>query len=85
MKRLRIRGNRFWLAVLTGILITGLSGRISVKAETRNVTAWWGSIYPEFCFCEPQKTDENTVEIKENGQKPQLKISFWLAKALDRW
>lgn len=35
--------------------------------------AWWGTIYPEFCFEKGEDTDET---------KP-VKLSFWLAKALD--
>ena len=34
------------------------------------VVAWWGSLYPQFCF-------------SQTDQKP--KISFWLAKAIERW
>lgn len=49
--------------------------------NTRNITkfynpqlyAWWGTIYPEFCFEKGEDTDET---------KP-VKLSFWLAKALD--
>ena len=35
--------------------------------------AWWGTIYPEFCFEKGEDTDET---------KP-VRLSFWLAKALD--
>lgn len=35
--------------------------------------AWWGSIYPEFCF----------EKVEDNGENKPVKISFWLAKALD--
>lgn len=35
--------------------------------------AWWGTLYPEFCFEKGGDTDET---------KP-VKLSFWLAKALD--
>lgn len=34
------------------------------------VCAWWGTIYPKFCFSE--------------RKKGRVKISFWLAKAL-KW
>ncbi len=37
------------------------------------VYAWWGTIYPEFCFEEGEEEEET---------KP-VKVSFWLAKALD--
>ena len=37
--------------------------------------AWWGTLYPKFCFS--QFPEEN------KGQKDDIKISFWLAQALD--
>lgn len=37
------------------------------------VYAWWGTIYPEFCF----------EKVEDNGENKPVKISFWLAKALD--
>ena len=35
--------------------------------------AWWGTIYPEFCF----------EKAEDNGENKPVKISFWLAQALD--
>lgn len=35
--------------------------------------AWWGTLYPEFCFEKGGDTDESQS----------VKLSFWLAKALD--
>ncbi len=46
-----------------------LGGAVS-GSHTPGVMAWWGSLYPQFCF-------------SQTDQKP--KISFWLAKALERW
>lgn len=74
--------NRLWISMLTGItvisLICGIPGIISQK----NVSAWWGSIYPEFCFSELIR-DEKCDEKIPSEQSP--KISFWLAKAIERW
>ena len=57
----------------------GMSGKIAKIAERRQeqaaVTAWWGTLYPKFCFS--QFPEEN------KGQKDDIKISFWLAQALD--
>ena len=35
--------------------------------------AWWGTIYPEFCI----------EKAEDNGENKPVKISFWLAQALD--
>ena len=55
------------------------NGKIAKIAERRQeqaaVTAWWGTLYPKFCFS--QFPEEN------KGQKDDIKISFWLAQALD--
>lgn len=45
------------------------------RQEQTAVTAWWGTLYPKFCFS--QFPEEN------KGQKDDIKISFWLAQALD--
>ena len=44
------------------------------------VQAWWGFIYPQFCFARP---DRDGQEEKKEDQEKDVKISFWLAKALD--
>lgn len=59
--------------------------------EARPITAWWGTLYPKFCFAElPENTGENINE-KTNGNADKkidkktadVKISFWLARVLD--
>lgn len=47
--------------------------RNALKFHNPQLYAWWGTIYPEFCFEKGEDTDET---------KP-VKLSFWLAKALD--
>ena len=72
MTDIRKRFHRWTLSVMAGmfaaILLTGTGGNFGQT----NVTAWWGSIYPAFCFSEIDKSE-------------QPKISFWLAKAFERW
>ena len=66
-------------AVVMMRAMPGMSGKIAKIAERRQeqtaVTAWWGTLYPKFCFS--QFPEEN------KGQKDDIKISFWLAQALD--
>lgn len=45
------------------------------RQEQTAVTAWWGTLYPKFCF------SQLPAENKE--KKDDIKISFWLAQALD--
>mgnify|MGYP007091035385 FL=1 len=64
------------VGVLMMRAMPGMSGKITKIAERQAaVTAWWGTLYPKFCFS--QFPEEN------KGQKDDIKISFWLAQALD--
>lgn len=67
---LRNRKYRVQMALVVGLLAVSLVGSAVPERSFPSVTAWWGSLYPQFCFSETE-------------QKP--KISFWLAKALERW
>lgn len=86
-----------WVLVATVVIMAAATGcvnyivteNISISEDTAGNTtddksdtlkfrnpqfyAWWGTIYPEFCFEKGEDTDET---------KP-VKLSFWLAKALD--
>lgn len=44
----------------------------NIYREQAQITAWWGSLYPKFCFAE-----------KPENIKEKVKISFWLAQVLD--
>lgn len=82
MKQIYRKGNRILLSLVTGMtVISLLCGRYQGGLQ-KNVLAWWGSIYPEFCFSEWAQ-DDCDVEKIPSEQRP--KISFWLAKAIERW
>lgn len=82
-KKLRRKLSFVLFVAAVGVLMMrampGMSGKIAKIAERRQeqtaVTAWWGTLYPQFCFS--QFPEEN------KGQKDDIKISFWLAQALD--
>ena len=81
-KKLRRKLSFVLLVAAVGVMMRampGMSGKIAKIAESRQeqaaVTAWWGTLYPKFCFS--QFPEEN------KGQKDDIKISFWLAQALD--
>ena len=63
-----------WIILLVAMILTG-STREKKFADYRQpqVYAWWGTIYPEFCF----------EKVEDNGENKPVKISFWLAQALD--
>ena len=65
-----------WVLAATFVIITVTSdcaNYIVTDFHNSQFYAWWGTIYPEFCFEKGEDTDES---------KP-VKLSFWLAKALD--
>ncbi len=77
MKQLRKRIRAAFLAGLAGaVLVNAAPGYINILAsrnrEQRAVSAWWGTIYPKFCFADAKKDGKDSV-----------KISLWLAQALD--
>lgn len=41
-----------------------------------NILAWWGTIYPQFCFIDkPEATDKPA---------PKPKLHFWLAETIEK-
>ena len=69
----------------TVCLSAGDTSCFSAEGSFAPALAWWGVIYPEFCFA---KTNSETSEESKGGEPvslagKSLKISFWLAKALD--
>lgn len=82
MKKLYKAENRRVFSIIAGLMIVIMLSGPQIFDTQKNVVAWWGSIYPEFCFSELNYEEEG-VEKNTSEQGP--KISFWLAKALDRW
>lgn len=71
---------RIGMSALAGMLAAMiLSGALQYDPGQK-VLAWWGVMYPEFCFAEKQ---EEPIKEKDREKHPRVKISFWLAKALD--
>ena len=61
--------------ILAGTMPQQVQNFAQKGQEQTAVTAWWGTLYPKFCFS--QIPEEN------KDQKDDIKISFWLARALD--
>lgn len=83
MKWLKYRKNKIAVSLAAGMAAMLLVSAVpeSTEAETgknqlflpgqescENIYAWWGTMYPKFCFSRKQG---------------EVKISFWLAKVLD--
>lgn len=46
---------------------------VQIQKAPEQMTAWWGTLYPKFCFS----------EIPEGVEEKDVKISFWLARVLN--
>ena len=62
--------------LLTAVILAGSTWERRTAGDRQpQFYAWWGTIYPEFCF----------EKAEDNGENKPVKISFWLAKAIERW
>lgn len=61
--------------VLAGTMPEQIEKIAENRQEQTAITAWWGTLYPKFCF---SQFPEDHKDRKED-----VKISFWLAQALD--
>lgn len=71
MKIIRKIKSRILVSILSGMLVSVL---FLGGEEQRMPLAWWGWLYPKYCFMEVENSD---LEMRE------IKISFWLAKVFD--
>ena len=70
--------NRLLAAFLTAVLLTGVG---DLKLPDRQM-AWWGMLYPEFCFSHGKKSEQRE-ERDENTKIHHRKISFWILSFID--
>ena len=61
--------------ILAAAIPDQIQNFVENRQEQTAVTAWWGTLYPKFCFSQMLGEDK--------GQKGDIKISLWLAQALD--
>lgn len=67
-------------AGLAGILLAvtvpdKIQQTVQCRQEQAAVTAWWGTLYPKFCF--------SRFPSEDKGKKDDIKISFWLARVIN--
>lgn len=76
---LRDRKKRIFISLLAGAAGAALAaGGLRIPAGT-GTAAWWGTMYPEFCFSASADREED----RDGAENNRPRISFWLAKALD--
>lgn len=68
-----LRKNKYHIAaaLLTAVLLCPGSENFN---KNSNLLAWWGTIYPQFCFMEAPRTEE--------GQKAEPRFHFWIVETL---
>lgn len=76
MNYIRNKKNRLLLSVLIAALAAFLTVSAPNVSGKQSVLAWWGTLYPEFCFVKTEDSDDISP-------RSHVKISFWLAKALN--
>lgn len=101
MRWLKNRGNRLMVALLAGlagaVLLAGmpaLPGMTATVKEPGGMMAWWGTMYPKFCFAEVQEDDggsagdgngtagETANETADEMQEGQMKTKLWIVEFL---
>lgn len=80
MEVFKNRRRRIFLSLAAALAFTAAvqitqKPNLARTAQPEIVMAWWGTMYPDFCF------SEKPGSAYEKGKK--VKISFWLAKHLD--
>lgn len=80
MDKFRNKRYRFMISVLAGILAAVLTSVTPKSSRGLAPLAWWGTLYPEFCFVRQEKVSDLQ---NHNDTRTGVKVSFWLAKAFD--
>ncbi len=97
MNWLKDRKHKITVSLIAGLAAALLAAGMPEQIEKSNSLAWWGVMYPKFCFAQPmeesgQSDSGRSAEQQAGGSLEHMdgsdtgrkvKISFWLAKALD--
>ena len=81
MDWLRNWKKRMFFSLAVGMAAAVIFSGAPKNVEDSGIMAWWGTLYPQFCFEDTHTAADNY----ENTVKQPPKLSFWLAKALERW
>lgn len=61
--------------ILAGTMPEQIQNFVEKRQEQTAITAWWGTLYPKFCF--------SRFPTENKDKKDDIKISFWLARVID--
>lgn len=82
MNWLKDRKYKITVSLIAGLAAALLAAGIPGQIEKNHTLAWWGVMYPKFCFAQPAEESE-MEDDRSPGAGRKVKVSFWLAKALD--
>lgn len=87
MRWLKNRGNRLLVSLLAGLAGAVLLAGMPAVKEPGGMMAWWGTMYPKFCFAQmPEDEGEGAAQENEDGtQGREMKTSLWIVEFFDRW
>ena len=83
----REKKHRVLISVLAAITAAGIISVLPCQGERKiPYMAWWGTLYPGFCFSEiPEDETEKVSESgQEHPQEVQIRTSFWLAELIKK-
>ena len=72
-----LRKNKYHIAaaLLTAVLLCPCSENFN---KTSNLLAWWGTIYPQFCFMEAPRTENKHLHRRSFGVKMKYRLQISL-------
>lgn len=82
MNYIRTKKQRLTISVLAAGLAVLLTASAPDTLKAPSYLAWWGTLYPQFCFSKIPELSAEERAGRESSDR-HVKISFWLAKALD--
>lgn len=81
---LKNRGNRLMVSLLAGLAGAVLLAGMPAVKEPGGMMAWWGTMYPKFCFAEmPEEDADESTAVDEDGTRGrEMKTTLWIVEFL---
>lgn len=80
MNHIRNKKHRIAISLLTAAAVVLLTASIPNTSGGPGILAWWGTLYPKFCYSQIAPSSEEEAAGRDRSES-HVKISFWLAKA----
>lgn len=82
MNFFRNKKHRICLSIAAAMAATGITAAVPhMEKPDVPLMAWWGTIYPRFCFSEvtqEEETKEASESEREHPDEVQFRTSFWV-------